>query len=678
VLDAGTTEWGRPYFVMEHVPGVPITDYCDRHRLTTRKRLELIIPVCQAIHHAHQRGIIHRDVKPSNVLVMIQDGKPVPKVIDFGVAKALNQRLTEQTLFTELGQLIGTPAYMSPEQAEMTGLNVDTTTDVYSLGVLLYELLAGALPFDATELLKAGWEALHRVLREVDPLRPSTRLSTLGDRAVAVALNRNAEPFQLERQLKGELDWIVMRAIEKDRTRRYPSASELAADIERYLTDQPVLARPPSAAYQISKLIARHRAVFGVAVMSLALLVGAVVWISLLYARADRNLSRAQRAEREASSVSDFLLDIFRVSDPYEARGSDVTARELLEKGARRTEEEVSLEPLVQARLMRTMGQAYLGLGMADSARPLLEKCLSIRRDVLGEENLDVAESWGDMGTVSWHEGAFDSAQALFRKSLEIRERLAGPDDPVVAKSLMNLALALSDGGRYEEARAHAERALAIREKTLDEKDPELAAGHNSLATILFELEDYEPARRHFEEAIRLYEKEEGAESPNVAGSLMNYASLLHTVGESESARRHYERVLSIREKTLGAAHPDFGMTLVNHAIMLIDSDRGREAIDYAKRGAAVLEAGLGPDHPFLGSALQTLAVARHKTGGLAESDSLFRRAREIFAASLPPDHPYMVENLSFHAELLREMGRKTEAAALEARLSVAGSEERE
>jgi non-specific serine/threonine protein kinase/serine/threonine-protein kinase len=246
VFDAGATPEGRPYFAMEYVKGVPITTHCDRHRLSNAERLKLFMQVCEGVQHAHQKAIIHRDLKPSNVLVSIQDGKAVPKIIDFGVAKATAQRLTEKTVFTQLGVLIGTPEYMSPEQAEMTEQDVDTRTDVYSLGVMLYELLVGALPFDPKELRSGGYDGIRRKIREEDPPRPSTRLSTLGDRSAESAKCRQVDLPSLQRQLRGDLDWITMKALEKDRTRRYGSPMELAADVERHLEHRPVLASPPS------------------------------------------------------------------------------------------------------------------------------------------------------------------------------------------------------------------------------------------------------------------------------------------------------------------------------------------------------------------------------------------------------------------------------------------------
>ena len=272
VYDAGMTESGRPYFSMEYVKGVPLTDYCDTHRLSTEERLRIFIQVCMGVQHAHQRGVIHRDIKPSNMLVTIQDDEAVPKIIDFGIAKATSQRLTERTVFTELGQWIGTPEYMSPEQAEMTGLDIDTRTDVYSLGVVLYELLVGAQPFDSTTLRSAGFDEMRRRIREEEPPRPSTRL-THGDRDSDVAAERRrTSATNLARELKGDLDWIVMKALEKDRTRRYATPMDLAADVQRHMDNEPVEASPPSAVYRLGKFVRRNR----VAVATVSLVVDGV------------------------------------------------------------------------------------------------------------------------------------------------------------------------------------------------------------------------------------------------------------------------------------------------------------------------------------------------------------------------------------------------------------------
>jgi serine/threonine protein kinase len=304
VVDAGATETGRPYFVMELVCGVKITDYCDQNRVGMQERLELFIQVCNAVQHAHQKGIIHRDLKPSNIMVTMHDGVPVPKVIDFGIAKATEQRLTDKTLFTSYAQLMGTPAYMSPEQMELSGLNLDTRSDIYSLGVLLYELLTGRTPFDTADLLKAGVDELRRTVREREPLSPSAKLQTLNkEELTKTARRRHIEPPRLLSQLRGDLDWIVLKCLEKDRTRRYAAAIGLAIDVQHYLNEEPVLARPPSQLYRLRKLVRRNRGVFFSGMTAaLALLVGIV--LILRDAALTRRGAQMQRALRERAELA--------------------------------------------------------------------------------------------------------------------------------------------------------------------------------------------------------------------------------------------------------------------------------------------------------------------------------------------------------------------------------------
>jgi non-specific serine/threonine protein kinase/serine/threonine-protein kinase len=310
VFDAGATERGRPYFVMEYVQGVPITEHCDTNRSTMRERLKLFSQVCEGVQHAHQKAIIHRDLKPSNVLVAIQDGRAVPKIIDFGVAKATAQRLTERTMFTELGQMIGTPEYMSPEQAEMTGQNIDTRTDVYSLGVVLYELLTGALPFDQKELRQVGFDEIRRKIREDEPPRPSTRVSKLGDRSTVSARNRRMTPARLKSLLSGDLDWITMKALEKDRTRRYGSPVEFAADIGRYLADRPVIAGSPSSAYRVGKFVKRHKVGVSVAAGLLVILIAFAVTMTIQAGRIARERDRALAAEQLARTEAETVVEV--------------------------------------------------------------------------------------------------------------------------------------------------------------------------------------------------------------------------------------------------------------------------------------------------------------------------------------------------------------------------------
>jgi serine/threonine protein kinase len=294
VLDAGATESGRPYFVMDLVHGVAITTYCDDNHLTPRERLELFVPVCQAIQHAHQKGIIHRDVKPSNVMITLYDGKPVPKVIDFGVAKATEQRLTERTLFTQYGTMVGTLEYMSPEQAEMSALGVDTRSDIYSLGVLLYELLTGSTPLTHKRIREAAYGEILRIIKEEEPPKPSTRLSDSGEALASISAQRHMEPAKLTKLVRGELDWIVMKTLQKDRNRRYETASSFVADVQRYLNDEPVLACPPSTTYRLKKFLRRNKGPVLAACLVLLALMGGMVGTTFGLIEARRQRDRAE------------------------------------------------------------------------------------------------------------------------------------------------------------------------------------------------------------------------------------------------------------------------------------------------------------------------------------------------------------------------------------------------
>jgi eukaryotic-like serine/threonine-protein kinase len=383
VLDAGTTDVGRLYFVMELVRGIRITDHCDQANLTTRDRLDLFIKVCQAIQHAHQKGIIHRDIKPSNILVTLHDGVPVPKVIDFGIAKATEGRLTDATVYTQLHQFIGTPAYMSPEQAEMSGLDIDTRSDIYSLGVLLYELLAGSTPFDAKELMASGIDAMRKTIRETEPMRPSTRLATLqGEELTTTAQRRSADAPKLIHLLQGDLDWIVMKCLEKDRTRRYETANGLAADIQRHLKNEPVVARPPTVAYRFQKSFRRNKLVFTAATaVAIALLVGIAVstWQTFAARRAQRETEAARTGEqrqRLEAQKKQAEAEAERQRAETEQQRADAQARKA-------TESQQQARRLLYASDMN-LAQQSLNQNNLGKARRLLDR----HRPQPGEEDL--------------------------------------------------------------------------------------------------------------------------------------------------------------------------------------------------------------------------------------------------------------------------------------------------
>ncbi len=516
VFDAGSTPEGRPYFAMEYVPGIPITAYCDKHKLTVRQRMELFILVCEGVQHAHQKAIIHRDLKPSNILVTEVDGRPMPRIIDFGVAKAISQKLTAATMYTRLGTMIGTLGYMSPEQADPLVEDVDTRTDVYSLGAVLYELLTGSLPLD---LRKLAFDEVLRRLRDHDTPPPSTKLRAMGDESAITAENRGADPPALARQLRGDPDAIALKALEKDRTRRYPSASGLAADIERYLRNEPVTARPPTVGYRARKYIRRHRLGVVVAAAGVLLLAGFAITQSIELRRITRERDRADR-------IAQFMTGMFSVPDPSEARGNSVTAREVLDKASKEIDTSLQNDPELQAKMMYTMGDTYWDLGLFSRAQPLFERALEIQRRVLGPRHPDTLASMQDLGAVLGYEGHRAEAEKLDRQTLDVERQVLGPENRQTLVTMTNLAVILMQ----ENHNAEAERLLR---ETLDIEHrlpgPENMDTLNSARFLAFTLSSegrYSEAEKLFRETLDKERRILGPEDPNTLASM---ETLAHT-----------------------------------------------------------------------------------------------------------------------------------------------------
>jgi len=660
VYDAGTTEDGRPYFVMEFVAGVPVTEYCDRNRLGTRDRLDLFIQICDGVQHAHHKGVIHRDIKPSNVLVKIQDSKPVPKIIDFGIAKATSQRLTEQSVFTAMGEFIGTPEYMSPEQADLTGLDVDTRTDVYSLGVVLYEMLVGAQPFDGAELRRAGFDEMRRRIREDEPPRPSTRLSGLGEQPTKAAENRRSEPSTLARQLHGDLDWITMKALEKDRTRRYDSPGELAADIGRHLRDEPVMAGPPSATYRVKKFVRRHTV--GVAASSLV-----IVALILGIAGTTTGMIRARNAEQAASreaetakQVSDFLVGLFKVSDPTEGSFEKVTAREMLDKGAERIRRELTDQPLVQARLMSTIGDVYIGLGIYEPAQELLEEALAIREAELPPDNPDVAESLNLLGEVYREKAEWDEAWPLYERALAIYEEGLGPESQEAGMVLTNMALVLVSKGEYDEALKLQDRVLAINLKIFGPDDPVYVGKLTNVALLHARMGNLDEAKSLFEQTLEAQEAMYGPDHIRVARGLNNVGAVLQDMGEYEAALALYERSLAIKEKVLEPDHPELAGMLSNIGSVLRKMGDPERARPYLEQSVAVYRKAFRHDDPRVAEPLSNLGFVNMSTGRPDEGRPMLEEALAIRENALGPDHPYVavsLNNLGFFYYTVEDYG---------------------
>ncbi len=664
VFDAGASQWG-PFFVMEFVAGEPVTTYCDHRTLTVRERLEVFIRVCEGVQHAHQNGVIHRDLKPSNILVTDESGRPAPKIIDFGIAKAIRPRPEEAPFRTLRGELMGTPEYMSPEQADPSRGDVDTRADVYSLGVILYELLVGALPFPARSAGAGALEAVSHRLREAEPPRPSTRLASLADHGQRTAQLRRASQHGLARVLRGDVDWIVLKAMERERERRYASVSELTADIGRYLELQPVLAGPPSAVYRIGKFVRRHR--LGVAAGAVALLglMAAAAGTSIGLVRAREAERRAVAEARTAEQVSEFLEGLFKVSDPSEARGGALTARDLLDRGAGRVRGDLAQQPLVQARMLASIGRVVDNLGDYPRARELLEEALAIRRAQLGPNHPEVATSLHDLALVLDHQGQPGQAETLARQALAIDEYALGSEHPALGNVLSELGALARRRGDLASARSLHERALAIREKVLGPDDPVLAGSLNNLALVLKDRGDYAAARPLLERSLAIREQALGHDHPDVANALNNLAILLCQSGDCAAAQPLFERALSIRERSFGPEHPWVAESVDNLASVLYSSGEFAAALPLYERALAIRERSLGPDHPRLAVGLGNLGALLSELGQCDRARVLLERALAITEKVYGPDHGNAVTTLDELASLESDTGNPRTARVL-------------
>ena len=635
VFDGGIADNGRPWFAMELVRGVPITDYCDQHRLTTRERIELFRDVCVAVQHAHHKGLIHRDLKPTNLLVGVVDEKPQVKIIDFGIAKATSTTLTDQTLFTKIGQVIGTPQYMSPEQANITGLDVDSRTDIYSLGVVLYEILVGALPLN---LAAIGEQAIKHALLEVDPPRPSTRITELGDTIDEVARARRTSVDSLRRQLSGDLDWVVMRAIEKDRTRRYETANALAMDCVRYLKRQPVVARPPSAAYVVRRFVQRNRVMVVAACIAMIAVIGGAVAATLGLIRATEAEQVALREAAVANRVSEFLTELFQVSDPSEARGNSITAREILDRGADSIEEGLGDQPDVQAALMSTMGQVYQNLGLMQDAERLLERALDLRRGQSGIGSKPFADVLQQLAQLNIYQQDLENAETYNVEALRILRALYGDLHENIGRGLTGLATIEYYRGNYQEAANLFADALEVFSQTVAEDHPDLIDTTGSLAVLHSRLGDYEESVRLSKIALDLKRRKFGDDHPDVAVLMGNIAINLKNQGKTEEAREYYLQSLEMQQRQLGT-HRLVANTMNNIGMFMLESNELDGAEQMFLDAIEMWSETLGPDNSkvFIGkSNLGQLYLAMNE---LEKAESQFLEARDGQAAILGESH---------------------------------------
>jgi eukaryotic-like serine/threonine-protein kinase len=658
VYDAGATETGRPYFVMEWVPGEPITDFCDRHNYTTKQRLELFIQACDAIQHAHQKAIIHRDIKPSNLLVTLDGDKPLVKVIDFGVAKATAHRLTQQTMFTEQGQLIGTPEYMSPEQAEMNALDIDTRTDIYSLGVVLYELLTGAVPFDSRTFREAAYAQIQRIIREVDPPRMSTRLSSMGDSAIAVAKHRQMELAALAKQLRGELEWIPLKALRKDRTQRYSTANELAEDIKNYLENKPLVAGPESATYRMRKFLRRNKGpVAAAAVVALALATGfTLATVGFVQAsrqrliaqnneakarteagRADREAEKARTEAAKQAAINKFLNEMLASANPRSIRATqgvvkNVTVLEVLDRATRKLDAGALKDrPEIEAELRMTIGATFRGLGLEAAAEPHFKRALELKRQQHGAQDPEVAPALVMLARTFQQQGRATEAEPLIREALAIQEKTLAPEDDRLVFTLQVLGQLLIDQKKLSDAEPLLRRSVEIRLKSAGKEAAGTAAGPlSALGSLLSAQGNYREAELLYRRALSIGLATFGEDHANIISAMATLADVLAVQGEFEEAEALYRKGIALTLRHFDDRHTFHAWLVGNLGSMLASQGKVDEVTQLLKTQH------LNGDPRQSAMAITLIAASLQVAGKLAEAEELHREALAHRRKALP------------------------------------------
>ena len=687
LIDGGATPSGRPYFVMELVQGAPVTDFCDQNQYTTAERLKVFVSVCQAIQHAHHKGVIHRDIKPSNVMVALNDGMPMVKIIDFGVAKAIGLQLTENSLFTADGQMVGTPAYMSPEQASMSRLDVDTRSDVYSLGVLLYELLTGTTPIETTRLRDAGYSEIGRLIREVEPPRPSSRLSALGESATLVAGNRASDPTRLCRLLSGDLDWIVMKALEKDPNRRYASPGSFADDVERYLRGEAILARPPSAGYRITKFAARHRVAVVAAVAVAASLLGGTAlatWQALRAREAERQalmarddaaeqLRQAKRSEARAGAVLKFFLDkVLSAARPKGQEGGlsrDATVREALDRAEPEIATAFAGEALVEASIRNTLGVSYWYLGDQQKAFQQQERAVALRRQELGAGHPETVGAMNDLAIVLDRLGKFDQEQKILEEVVAVKRRTLGPEDPITLRSANNLAIVLAMQGLLEDAVKLAKETLEIQRRVEGSESITTLRSMYNLAIMRRQLGLWAEARSLFNESLETLRRVFGPDHQDTLRVINVLGELLLSQRRPAEARTLFEEALKGQRSVLGPTRDETVLTMINLADTARLEGRLDDARELAEEAVVLNRRSLGPEHPQTLFGLTILASIARDQGRFDDARKGYEKAMAVLRRTLSARTPEVQRCMADYAWMLAstaDSGRRDPHRAIE------------
>jgi eukaryotic-like serine/threonine-protein kinase len=633
IYESGRTAEGQHFFAMELVRGETLKEYLEKASSSgpltppqLRERLAIFRKISDAVTYAHQRGVIHRDLKPANVIVLRElessspeSGPQVPgiKILDFGLARITETDLAVATIGTEIGAIQGTLPYMSPEQVRGNPDEIDVRSDVYSLGVILYEMIAGQRPYDVHNAM------LHEAVRMICETPPAPL----------------SKSWSGTKKLDRDLETIVEKALEKPAARRYQSVSALAEDVSRFLTGQPILARPPSAVYQLRKVIARHKLGFGFATSIIVLIVVFAAVMSIQAQKIAQERDRANREAKTAQQVSDFLVSLFQVSDPFEGKGKDVTAREILETGSARIARELKDQPEVRATLLNTMGIVYRNLGLYDKAIDLVQAGLTIREQKLGRDSLDTAKSLDDLGALKLDKADYDSAETLMRKALQIRIKRLGPDSTGVAESYNNIASIQFEKGDWAKSEELSRQALSIQRKALGEDNLEVASSLNNLAIVLQYEDKLAESEPLYQEALAIRRKLLGSTHPFVAQSINNLGMLYLRIKNFSAAEKLFQEALSMNRKNLGDGHPEVAANLNNLALLNLQWKRLPQAEELYRQVIAIDQKNLGENNPALCEPIQSLGVVLTQEKKYSEAEDCLQKAISLKSLRFEENH---------------------------------------
>lgn len=650
VFDAGVSPQGRPYFVMELVNGMPVTRWCDEQKFTLQQRIEIFRAICSAVQHAHQKGVIHRDLKPSNILITAGDGQPQPKIIDFGIARALH-RTDGPSGITHIGDFVGTPEYMSPEQAGVNNLDLDTRTDIYSLGVVLYALLTGTLPFNAEALGTSDYVELQRILREKEPPTPSTRLKQLGESANEIAARRALDTNRLIKAVSGDLDWIVLKAMDKDRTRRYDTVAELSSDLENFIHQRTVTAHPPGRAYRIRKFIARHKVSVTAAVATAIALIAAVIGISM-------GLIVAERERHRAETVSQFLQDMLVASQPENAQGRDTTyLKEVLARASQRVDKELKDQPEAAASLHFTIGGTYRSLGLYDEAAQHFASALQLRRKYLGPNKELTLETMSKLATLRWEQDQYKEAEALAREALAGQDRIYAKNDDRRLSTLNTLGLVMKSTARYAEAEKIYREVVDVRRRTLGIENVATIISQSNLARLLEEQGKLDEAVKLMREVVDVGLRVQGEDDPETLVSLDILGVMLRKQGKLEEAEQFHRRALAGCRKVLGEEHEDTLGVRLNLARLLMAQDKLAEAETELRQSLEIVSRKYGENTFYTFATARSLGDCLLKENQPKEADLVYKRALAAGSAILPPEHDLLAAVVSKRAAALIAQG---------------------